>query len=280
MADFTPVVDTRQSAEPLVVSADIAGAASLLVHRGRLFASNYSGELAIHDLLVPSAPRRSDDLTTYWRPGDTKVVGGVAYVAAGESGLRTVAVAEGEEPSEIGAVAVPGVVTCVSVAGGYAYVGTLDAGLHVADVTDPARPRLVGSYEDVTDVWQIEVLGSTAYLAAADAGLVILDVGSPGEPELQGRLDGLEAIGVDVVGSMAYIASPSHGLVVARVADPARPTVAAMQPIDGVAQAVSVHGTLVHLAAFDTGLWLLRLRPDLAPGALYLPTASQGVPGP
>jgi hypothetical protein len=280
MADFTPVIDASQSAEPLVVSAEIAGSASVLVHRGRLFASSYSGELAIHDLLVPSAPRKSDDLTTYWSPGDTQVVGGVAFVAAGESGLRTVEVAEGEEPTEIGAMAVPGVVTCVSVAGGHAYVGTLDSGLHVADVTDPARPRLVGSYQDVADVWDIELQGNSAYLAAADAGLVILDVGAPGEPELQGRLDGLEAIGVDVVGSMIYVASPSHGLVVARVEDPTRPTVAAIQPIDGVAQAVSVRGALVHLAALDTGLWLFRLRPDLAPGALYLPTASQGVPGP
>ncbi|NRA00125.1 MAG: hypothetical protein HRU01_26785, partial [Myxococcales bacterium] len=68
---------------------------------------------------------------------DVEVVGGLAYVADGSSGLRVIDVSNPAAPVELGALDTPGGALNVEVVGGLAYVADYDSGLRVIDVSNP-----------------------------------------------------------------------------------------------------------------------------------------------
>ncbi len=102
-------------------------------------------------------------------PGDAydiEVVGDLAYVADGRSGLRIIDVSNPAAPVEIGA---------------------LDT---------PSSGR----------AWDIEVVGDLAYVVGGNPGLRIIDVSIPALPVELGALDTSYARDVKVVGDLAYVA--------------------------------------------------------------------------
>lgn len=82
-------------------------------------------------------------------------MGGYAYVATGEGGLRVVDIANPAAPVEVGALDTPGSAVDVELMGNHAYVADGVGGLRVVDVAKPAAPAEVGVY--IPEEWMLTI---------------------------------------------------------------------------------------------------------------------------
>jgi hypothetical protein len=141
---------------------------------------------------------------------DVEVLGTLAYVAAGRSGLHVIDVSNPWFPVEIGALDTPGSAVEVEVVGDLAYVADGSSGLRVIDVSNPASPVELGALDARGDAVEVEVVGDLAYVAYRSYGLRVIDVSNPALPVEFGDV---EAWGfgrdVEVVGALAYAAGHS-----------------------------------------------------------------------
>ena len=134
------------------------------------------------------------------------VVGHLAYVASGASGLLIVDIGNPAQPALLGWCDTPGYAYGVHVSGTLAYVADGPSGLQIIDVSNPAQPSIIGFYTSYVETSNVYVLGTQAYLANA-GNLQIIDVSDPAMPRLLGSYDTLgDAYGVWVSGNLAYIA--------------------------------------------------------------------------
>ena len=130
-------------------------------------------------------------------PGQARgvaVVGTLAYVADGTSGLRVIDVSDPALPVELGFLDTPDFAQGVSVVGTLAYVADGFSGLRVIDVSDPALPVELG-FLDTPDFAQgVAVVGTLAYVADSSSGLRMID-SIVRVPEPDALLLGLTALG-------------------------------------------------------------------------------------
>jgi len=78
---------------------------------------------------------------------DVVVVGNLAYVATGWSGLQIVNITDPENPEIVGYWDYINEASDVAVSGDYAYVADGESGLRVISVSDPEHPEEVGYYD-------------------------------------------------------------------------------------------------------------------------------------
>ncbi len=183
------------------------------------------------------------------------VSGTLAYVAAGEAGLRVVNVSDPTHPFEVGAWDSPGYAEGVAVVGSTACLADGPYGLSVLDVSNPALPRQVGSAYDTNYAFGVAVVGSFAYIAGAGAGLLVADLSDPAHPVQKGTLDTPGyAFGVAAAGNTVYVADGWEGLRVVNVADPLHPVQVGSLKTSGWAFGVAVSGSLAYLADSFNGL--------------------------
>lgn len=178
--------------------------------------------LSIYNISVPTAPVRVSRYNTdadigIANPQDgkedaefhgVKVVGDIAYCAAGNFQLVTVNVADKAAPAGLGFLPKAGWSRGIDVAGNYAYICGND-GLTIADVTSAAAPAIVGAgykLDGKGDLWHAQVIGTKAYLPYEKAGFITLDVTDPAAPSV---LDSLWIAGknraIAVLGTKAYV---------------------------------------------------------------------------
>ncbi len=114
---------------------------------------------------------------------DVVVVGDLAYVAAGPSGLQIVDISNPENPEIIGYWDDnPWWDTYgVAVSGDYAYLAS--DGLRVISVADPEHPEEVGYCDTTNYANDVAVSGDYAYIAEDRSGLRVISVGDPEHPE-------------------------------------------------------------------------------------------------
>jgi len=207
---------------------------------------------------------------------DVEVVGSLAYVADGGSGLHIFDVADPAAPALVGSYDTPGYAYDVEVAGSLAYVADSGSGLQIIDVTDPAAPAFVGSYDTPGSALDVEVVGSLAYVADSGGGLQIINVTDPAAPAPAGSYDtpGF-ARDVEIVGSLAYVADRSSGLQIIDVSDPAEPAPAGSYDTPGSAYNVEVVGSLAYVADNTSGLRIIDVTDPAAPA----PVGSYNTPG-
>jgi hypothetical protein len=142
------------------------------------------------------------------------VVGGIAYVAADEGGLRIVDVSDPASPVEIGRQRTLAGATDVYVAGSYAHVAAGGAGLRVIDVSNPSSPREVGANAE-RFVRRVRVAGTHAFAATEHSGLWIVDWSDPSAPTTAAGFDTWGSTqSAFVAGERVYLADRSGGLVV------------------------------------------------------------------
>lgn len=93
-----------------------------------------------------SDPRNPIELGRVLVPyvSDIAVIGNLAYVAAGEGGLRIIEVNDPVKPNEVGFFETGSFATDVAISGNYAYVTTQDNGLRLIDISNPSSPTEVG----------------------------------------------------------------------------------------------------------------------------------------
>jgi hypothetical protein len=222
------------------------------------------------------------------------VAGDVAYVAAGEQGLRIVDVSDPSQPQELGAYTyddttpgyTPGsaqdvvVAPCrtgvtlrqcafVAEAPGTAGGSPVGGGLRIINVNDSANPAQIGYYRLGQAANAVEVTGKGgeseyAYLATAN-GLILLDVEQANRPEF---LDGLNtpaaAWDVAVDGMHAYVAAGSAGLRVVDVSERTALRTAGTFAGLTAARGVTVAKGRAYVADGTRGLVLLDIATDPA----------------
>jgi hypothetical protein len=188
---------------------------------------------------------------------DVAVVGNLAFVADGSSGLQVLNVGD---PANI---TLAGSYACyaegVTVAGNLAFVAG-SSGLWVLNVGDPANITLAGSYDTPGYAWDVAVAGNLAFVADEDSGLQVLNVGDPADITLAGSYDTPgDARGVAVAGNLAFVADYHSGLQVLNVGNPANITLAGSYDTPGYARRVAVAGNLAFVADYHSGLQVLNV---------------------
>lgn len=151
------------------------------------------GRLLILDISTPAAPV----LVGKTSPVPTPIVGlaihgDYAYLAAGESGMWVVDVADPEAPVVIGHWQATAPVSQVVVSDNHAYA--IAGILFVVDISDQAAPHTVGQY--VQGVRDIVINDGIAYLAT-EQGLDILSLDDPVHPQRLGLL-GVDGLGEQI----------------------------------------------------------------------------------
>ena len=186
--------------------------------------------LVVVDVTDHAAPSIA---TTLPLPGgagrDVKLVGSLAYVAAGTAGLRIVDVTDPLHPGVLGSLALPGSAEDLVVRGARAYVAA-SGKLQIVDVTDPAAPRLLGTYAPPANVLAADASGNVAVVALGPGGIRAVDVSNPGSPVALGSLGTTNAQDVVVEGTVAYLADNTGSLRTIDISDPAMPRLLAATP--------------------------------------------------
>jgi hypothetical protein len=143
------------------------------------------------------------------------VVGGLAYVADHNTGLRIISVADPAHPVEVGYCDTPGQAYEGALSGDYVYVADYTAGLRVISVADPAHPVEVGYWNATHAVHGVAVSGRYAYIADRDRGLRVMSIADPAHPTEVGYYDtpGL-AFGVTLAGGLVFVGDYTAGLKV------------------------------------------------------------------
>jgi hypothetical protein len=144
---------------------------------------------------------------------DVALVGDLAYVADGSSGLRVIDISNPALPVEIGALDTPGQAIDVEVVGDLAYLADGDSGLRVMDVSNPALPVELGALDTPGYAYDVEVVGDLAYVANRRFELRVIDVSNPALPVEIGNFDTPgPTYDVEVVGGLTYVAADHNGL--------------------------------------------------------------------
>jgi hypothetical protein len=251
----TAVVDVSVPTAPRVLST-LAGTmtgAAMGTSYGYLLLS-VSGnpghtDLGVVDLRVPTSPSIVGRVTLPGWGYDVKVVGTVAYVAAGSAGLQVVDVANPTAPRIIGARDTAGTAYGVAVANGVAYVADYTAVVAMG-VTTPSAPTLMGTY--TTAAMAVAAVGSMVYVVDGGTQFKIVDFANPTAPWLRSTSAGYEAVRVTVSGTWAYLASPGNpdGIYVYDVTSPAAPVLRTR--IDVAGWTVDVAATPSYVYASDS----------------------------
>ena len=206
------------------------------------------------------------------RINDLRVVGDLAYLAAGRVGVHIYNIRDPAGPTQVGWVDTPGDATTLEVQAGMIYVGDRATGdvdtarMRVIDATDPSQPRLVGSADPQYLIKGIGVQGDYAYVANFGGELRVVDVSDPRAPTTVGAVSPVDprhwdAWSLQVQGDRAYVlVSGSPGaLEVYDIADPTAPTLVGSAPAFAYPHGLFVHKDRAyvsqygHLKVFDIG---------------------------
>jgi hypothetical protein len=201
-------------------------------------------DLAVVDLSVPASPAVVGrvTVTTSIYVG-VKIVGSLAYVAAGSSGLQIVDVSNPYAPQVIGAIDTPGTAYAVDVANGYAYVSD-STSIQVINVTNPGSPFIVGSLT-TSSAKALSVTGSRLYVIDG-LQFKIIDVSNPTTPLLLSSWDSLGAQAVDSSGTLVFLVTPAlnhsdakGGAYILEVSNPAQVTLIEQIIVPGTTRSVT-----------------------------------------
>jgi len=170
----------------------------------------------------------------YWIDAhDAFIVGDLAFVAAGTTGLQVVDVSDPENPAAVGhwdgnIGSAEGIV----VSGDYAYLVDGTGGLYVINIGDPANPEEEG-HMDLQGTRGLTISGDFAYISRGSRGMSIVNISNPENLIWFGHINSLgSASRVVVSGDIAYIVerrilngqgSIGGGLRIVDISDPENP---------------------------------------------------------
>jgi len=225
-----------------------------------------------HEVLLPATTAAPIEIGFFDTPGEAyavNVLGDLAYVADGSSGLRIIDVSNPQFPVELGSGDVAYYAVAVEVANGFAYVADRLGPVHVFDVSNPNSPVLVGLVGGPSSS-DTEVVGDIAYVAGPQR-LLVLDVVDPAEPVELGALDppgssdAPVASCVEVVGDVAFLAGGALSVSAIDVANPATPFEMGAYPTPGGGQRMVFEGGLAYVADHRFGLRIIDFGPEYLP---------------
>ena len=230
------VVDVTHPAQPILRGvAPVPGARSVSRVGGFAYVTG-AGGLTVVDVRDPAAPRIGEHLPAIDTVNDIALAGDLAYVAAGDSGLAVVNVADRAAPVLITVVDAGFSARHVVVEDGHAYVvgaGPQGSGqLAVFDLGRPVAPVRVGAVPTGAGAADVAVQNGYAFVASGRPGMTVIDARDPATPRvLASTGEAWWTTGVLVDGPTAYVVDRLTGLWVLDVADPASPTMLASVPL-------------------------------------------------
>jgi len=151
---------------------------------------------------------------------DIAVVEGMAYIAAGDAGLRVLDVSDPTSPHETGSAPTAMEAQVVSVQDRIAYVaegecegGDCRGSLRAIDISAPSDPQPIGFLEMPSSVNNMVVVENYVYIAHNE-GLQVVDVSDPAQPHAVGAFTrrGM-AKDIAIAGEFAYVISGPQVLV-------------------------------------------------------------------
>ena len=250
------------------VSLSQAGSYSVLV-------SNIAGVALSSNATLVVKPRVSLRQVAHWPQtpdasyaNNVRVVGNLAFLAYGSSGVYALDVTDPANPTQVGWVPSRGYSASVEVVGTTAYIADgLNGGLSIVDVSNLASPQRLASFTTQTAVNDVRVAGSRAYVAAGEGGLLILDVSNPAQPAYLAHTGSWDtALSVEVSGNYAYVADRLGGCAIYDVSNPAQPVEAArVYDYSLSVRGVRVVGSRAYLASAYDGLDLYDISNPAAP---------------
>lgn len=199
---------------------------------------------------------------------------GRLYAVAGDSGLYSFEVAEGQL-NRISRFYDEGYYRSIEIQGERAYIADSERGLLILDINQP-RPSLVYAGEDLQALG-LHLAGGLLYLAAGEDGLIIYSIADADAPREIGRYQNLEeAWDVTVDGYLAYIADEPRGLEILDVSSPAQPKqlgYISWDPVYAQAELVRVEAGFAYLATGQYGMTIIDARVPSSPviAATYKP---------
>ncbi len=187
---------------------------------------------------------------------DLAVVGNVALIAEGSTGIRILNISNPVSPTLIKIYDTPGYVSRIKVVGNLAYVADTGGGLRILDISTPATPTLVGSWTQ-TSVLDLQITNNLAYLVCDGGGFRILDVSNPADPQETGYYAMSSAENIVVAGGMAYV-SDSNVLRIMDVTDPTFPNQVGFYYAPYTIGDIALVQGYIYLAGNDGGLLILK----------------------
>lgn len=206
-------------------------------------------DLVVIDLRSPTQPSRAGRVTISTTASDVKVVGSLAYVAAGSSGFKVVDFSNPSSPRIVGSLSLASAATKVAVANGYAYVG-MGTSVAIVDVNTPSLPRLKTTLS--LPVSSLAAAGTNLFVLNSSQ-LAVVNVTNPLSPEIAGTGPSYNAQQVAVVGNVAVLAKSaishfdgSGGLYVIDASVPTQQQLVKHIIVPGNTRTVTADGNLIY----------------------------------
>ena len=265
----------------------ISGPIDLVRAHGSYAYVTRGSTLTVYDIANPAAPARRGSYELPEKVWGFTVIGPLAYLAAGHSGMWIVDVSDPENPALRGSVKTPGQAKNVAVSGTHAVVADHMSGVDVIDISDLAAPATVGSVYTDGYARDVAMFGERAYAVDHPAGFYVLDMTLDDPLDPVGALQSASAPRhVEIFGAQPDIAvlvggvpydplrvlrtedrpdDPRGTLQLYDVSDPAAPTLITTYPTPGNAQRAEFHGTLAYVADGPAGLSVVDLSDPASP---------------
>jgi hypothetical protein len=202
----------------------------------------------------------------YWSSAnDIQMVGDLAYVMGGLSGLHIMSLADPANPVEVARYTRPQMVNyCgVYVTGNRAYLSLYDTGV-VLDVSDPANLTALGVW-DAGSISDISLVHGDIAIARSDEGIpYILDVSNPANVHYIGDFtEELGPIAIGMAGEYLCMLGWPGGVVLYDISDPTQPQRVAACDTTSRAASGTISGNYAYLAAAE--LHIIDLTNPLQP---------------
>ena len=237
------------------VYASITSPATAIAVSGGYACLGASANLLIYEVTTPSSPAyRGISASLGATVEAVKIVGGYAYVAANNQGLKVVNVSAPGAPSISYSETSPsGHALGLAINGSTLYLASAASGLRIYSIATPASPSYTGAYDTGGTARDVVLSGGYAVVADDSLGLQIVDVANPSSPSLAGWYDtpGV-AVGIARYGGLVVVADTAGGLRVA--AAPAIPSLVDSLSWGGKVNDVTVLGNVAYAAIESVGL--------------------------
>ncbi|MCB1184279.1 hypothetical protein KDM41_12660 [bacterium] len=263
MGSHIHVYDISVPGSPaLVHTLDTPGSADRITFDAPMAYVSQAWSLLVLDLTAPALPVIVGSLAVPTR--DVAVVGDVAYLAADQSDLLVVNIADPALPAVVDHVETNGFGGHVAAAGDRIYLCASD--LHVITAVPAGAADSLSATATAGRAVGVSVLGDRVCVADSTGGLSVFDAADPSAPVLLGSLP-LPGPAVHAVqsGDHAFVACEAGGLQIVDLADPALPVIVGEIAADDAVNGVTVRNERLYVADGSAGLRIFDITNPAVP---------------
>lgn len=229
-----------------------------------LYAAHRLNSLSVVDVTSPTGPTE----TTAFPLGGTvtaiRVVGTVAYVAAGSDGLYVLDLTT-SPPTALMHLPTTGWFHDLDVSGNLIVVAALQDGVRIYDVSTPAAPALLSTH-NFGGGWAtvVKVVGNRAYVGVNE-GFRVLDLTTPAMPaELANVAASNWVMSLDVDGALCAVATDGAGVRLFDLSGALPVEKSSILSVNRV-HYLDLVGGMLYVAAADSGLKIFDVSDPTAP---------------